>query len=171
MIVYDFSQQASSFVRSTAVCSTTFRRDLLFPAPQPLSHHLRRHRSPSRHPARGCVSFFFCVLRDEHLAIHRPVQFASPAAAGIVCDTAATLLAATSQPNVYWLEEMVRPVAQRFGEWASASRTFSAITDLLAGYCLLHTVDASLVLSVRNTFPQCLLISFECQPTSEMLSP
>ena len=26
----------------------------------------------------------------------------------------------------------MRPVAQRFGEWASASRTFSAITDLLA---------------------------------------
>ena len=24
------------------------------------------------------------------------------------------------------------PVAQRFGDWASASRTFSAITDLIA---------------------------------------
>ena len=26
----------------------------------------------------------------------------------------------------------MRPVAQRFGEWASASRTFSVITDLVA---------------------------------------
>ena len=26
----------------------------------------------------------------------------------------------------------MRPVAQRFGEWASASRTFSAISDFLA---------------------------------------
>ena len=26
----------------------------------------------------------------------------------------------------------MRPVAQRVGEWASASRTFSVITDLLA---------------------------------------
>ena len=28
----------------------------------------------------------------------------------------------------------MRPVAQRVGEWASASRTFSAITDLLASF-------------------------------------
>ena len=34
--------------------------------------------------------------------------------------------------NVYWLEEVVGSVAQRFGEWASASRTFSTITDLIA---------------------------------------
>ena len=27
---------------------------------------------------------------------------------------------------------MVGPVAQRFGEWAPASRTFSAITDIIA---------------------------------------
>ena len=32
----------------------------------------------------------------------------------------------------HWLEEVVGPAAQRFGEWASASRTFSAITDLIA---------------------------------------
>ena len=30
------------------------------------------------------------------------------------------------------MEEVASPVAQRFGEWASASRTFSAITDLIA---------------------------------------
>ena len=58
--------------------------------------------------------------------------FASPAAAGFVCYTDGILPAATSQPNVYWLEEVVGPVAQRFGEWASALRTFSAITDLIA---------------------------------------
>ena len=39
--------------------------------PQSLSHNLRRHRSPSRHPARGYVSSF-CVLRGEHLAIYYP---------------------------------------------------------------------------------------------------
>ena len=48
------------------------------PAPQSPSHNLRRHRSPSRRPARGCVSFFFCVLRDEHLSIDLSV-FAWPA--------------------------------------------------------------------------------------------
>ena len=30
------------------------------PAPQSLSHNLRRHRSPSRRRARGCVSYFEC---------------------------------------------------------------------------------------------------------------
>ena len=66
------------------------------PPPQSLSYNLRRHRSPSRHPARGCVSSF-CVLRDQHLAIHRPVHFASPAVAGIVRYTASIRLAATSK--------------------------------------------------------------------------
>ena len=70
---------------------------------------------------------------NTDLSIGLSVHFsASPSAAGFVCYTAAILLAATSQPIVYWLEEVVGPVAQRFGEWASASRTFSAITDLLA---------------------------------------
>ena len=34
------------------------------PPPQSLLHNLRRHRCPSRHPARGCVSPFFvsCVM-------------------------------------------------------------------------------------------------------------
>ena len=30
------------------------------PAPQTLSHNLRRHRSPSRRRARGCVPYFLC---------------------------------------------------------------------------------------------------------------
>ena len=46
--------------------------------------------------------------------------------------TAAIVLATTPQPNVYCLEEVMRLVAQRFGEWGSASRTSSTITDLLA---------------------------------------
>ena len=57
-LFYDFSRQVSSFVRSTAVCSATFRRDLLVQLLKSLSHNLRRHRAPSRRPARGCVSFF-----------------------------------------------------------------------------------------------------------------
>ena len=31
--------------------------------------------------------------------------------------------------NIYLLEKVVGPVAYRFGEWGSALRTFSAITD------------------------------------------
>ena len=37
------------------------------PAPHSLSHSRRRHRSASHRPARGCVYYLFCVLRDEHL--------------------------------------------------------------------------------------------------------
>ena len=59
-----------------------------------VSHLLRRHRLPTRHPVRGCV-LASCVQRDEQLAIHRPVYFATPAA-GIVCYTAAVLLAPAS---------------------------------------------------------------------------
>ena len=54
------------------------------PANQSLSHNLQRHRSPSRGPARGCVSL--CVLRDGHLSIDLSVDLlSSPAAAGFVC--------------------------------------------------------------------------------------
>ena len=57
------------------------------PGPQSMIHHIRRNRSPSCHPGRGCVSSFFvtCVM-SVILAIHRPVRFASHAA-GIVCCT------------------------------------------------------------------------------------
>ena len=75
------------------------------PPPQSLSHN-RRHHPPSRRPARGCVSYFLffvsCVMStfpSIALSVH---FFASTAAAGFVCYTAARLLAATSQPNVYW---------------------------------------------------------------------
>ena len=59
------------------------------PAPQSLSHNLRRHRSPSRRPARGRVPYFFvsCVM-SIYLSIDLSVYF-SPgllaAAAGWLC--------------------------------------------------------------------------------------
>ena len=98
---YDFSPQASIFVQSTAVCSATFRRDLLLQLfnPYHIPGNLRRHRSPSHRPARDCVFTLFCVLRDEHLSIDRPVCpfFAWPtAAAGFVCYAAVILLATAS---------------------------------------------------------------------------
>ena len=115
---YDFSQQASSFMRTTAVCTTTIRRDLLLQLLNP--YHTIEVACP-----------LFCVLRDEHLAIHRPVNFRLACCWHRLLYTA-DLLAATSEPYVYWLEEVVPPVVQRFVQWTSASCIFSAITDLLA---------------------------------------
>ena len=71
----------------TGFSSSTFRRDL-FLHPQSLSRNLRRHRSPSRRPPRGCVFYFFRVLRNEHhLSIDRPVRpfFAWPAISCCCC--------------------------------------------------------------------------------------
>ena len=118
-------------MRSTEVCSTTFRQDLLL-------HLLNLYNITSAVAALQAATQvdvacrLFCVMRDGYLAIHRPVHFVSPAAAGIVCYTACIRLAGESEPNVHWLEEVVNPVAQRFGEWASAPCTVSTITDLLA---------------------------------------
>ena len=61
------------------------------------SHNLRRHRSPSRHPARSCVFFVTCVMsiyRSICLCICLPhlVQHAG----GVVCYAPAIVLAATS---------------------------------------------------------------------------
>ena len=66
--VYDFSQQASSFVRSTAARSATFRRD-------PLRQLLNPDRITSAVIAAQLEVAYpiFCVLRDEHLSIDRPV--------------------------------------------------------------------------------------------------
>ena len=89
-----------------------------------------------------CGPYFWCVLRDEHqsISVDLSVHFlASTAAAGFDCYNAAILLSAASQPNVYWSEEVVGPVAQRGCEWATASRTFSAITDLIS--VVQHEVD------------------------------
>ena len=96
---YDFSKQVSSFVRSTAVCSANFRRDLLLQLLNP-------YRTISAVTALQAAAELevtcpiFCVLRDEHLSIDLCVHFFSPgllaAAVSFVCYTAATLLAATS---------------------------------------------------------------------------
>ena len=72
------------------------------PVPQSLSHNLRRHRSPSRRPARGCVSSFFvsCVMSiylSIDLCVHFSPGLLAAAAAGFACYTAAAeLLVATS---------------------------------------------------------------------------
>ena len=94
VIFYEFSQ-ASSFLRSTAVCSTTFGQDLLFHLLNPY-HIISAITALQAATQLEVACRLFCVLRDEHLAIHRPVRFASPAAAGIVCYTAAISSAATS---------------------------------------------------------------------------
>ena len=71
-LFYDFSQQASSFVRSTAVCSATFRRDLLRQLLNP--YHTIPAVTALQAAAQLVVACpIFGVLRDEHLSIDRPV--------------------------------------------------------------------------------------------------
>ena len=98
-IFYDFSQQASSFVRSTALCSATLRRDLLLQLLNP--YHIRKSPpsllSKPTLSSRLLVLFFVSCVMSIYLSIDLSVHFfASPAAAGFVCYTAAILLAATS---------------------------------------------------------------------------
>ena len=96
--LFNFSQQASSFVQSTAVCSATFRRDLLLQLPNPY-HIISAVTALQAAAPLGVGCPIFCVLRDEHLSIDRPLCpfFAWSAAAGFVCYyTAAIPLAATS---------------------------------------------------------------------------
>ena len=76
----DFSQQVSSFERSTVVCSATFRQDLLFQLLNP--YHTISGVTVFQVAAQLEVAYpIFCVLRDEHLSIDRPVcpLFAWPA--------------------------------------------------------------------------------------------
>ena len=96
--IYDFSQQASSFVQSTAVCFATFCGDLLLQLLNP--YHIISAVTALEAAAQLEGACPFCVLRDEHLSIDRPVNV-SPAlltagAGGFVCYTAAIPLAATS---------------------------------------------------------------------------
>ena len=99
----DFSQQAWSFVGSTAVCSATFPRDLLlqlfnaYPTtrspPSPLSKPAPRSRLR--------VLFLVSCVISIYLSINLSVQFSpgllAAAATGFVCYTAAAVrLAATS---------------------------------------------------------------------------
>ena len=69
---YDFSEQVSSFVRSTEVCSATFRRDLLLQLLNPnhtMSAVAALHAAAQLEVA--CPIFY--VLRDEHQSIDRSV--------------------------------------------------------------------------------------------------
>ena len=69
---YDFSQQASSFVRSTAVCSATFRRDLLLQLLNP--YHIISAVIALQAAAQLEVAcLVFCVLRDKHVPTDRLV--------------------------------------------------------------------------------------------------
>ena len=97
----DFSQQASSFVRSTAVCSATFRRDLLLQLLRP--YHIISAVTALQAAAQLKVACpIFCGLRDEHLylsidlSVHFSPGLLAAAAASFVCYTAAILLAAAS---------------------------------------------------------------------------
>ena len=100
---YDFSQQVSSFVRSTAVGSATFCRGLPLQLLNP--YHTISAVNALQAAAQvvvSCPSSY--VLRDEHLSTDRPVcplfspglLAAAAAAASFVCYYAASLLAATS---------------------------------------------------------------------------
>ena len=71
---YDFSKQVSSFVRSTAVCSANFRRDLLLQLLNPYrTISAVTSLQAAAQPEVACR--IFCVVRDEHhhLSIYRPI--------------------------------------------------------------------------------------------------
>ena len=99
---YGFFLQVSSFVRSTAVCSATFRRDPLLQLLNPyhtISTVTALHAAAQLEVA--CP--IFCVLCNEHISIvsidlyvHFSPGLLAARAAGFVCYTAALLLAATS---------------------------------------------------------------------------
>ena len=133
---FDFLLQASSFVRPTAVCSATFGRDLFLQLLNP--YHIISAVNALQAAAQLEVArLIVCVLRDEHLSIDRSVcPFFRLGCCWLrLLHTAAVCYASSRHIityNAYWLEEVVGPVAQRFGEWVSASRTFSATTDLIA---------------------------------------
>ena len=71
--LHDFSQQASSFVLSTAVCSATFRRDLLLQLLNP--YHIISAVTLSKPPpsSRFRVLFFVSCVMSIYLSIDLPV--------------------------------------------------------------------------------------------------
>ena len=88
-------------MRSTTVCSATFRRDLLLQLLNPY-HTISAVTALQATAQLEVACPIFCVPRDERLSIDRPVCpfFAWPAtiaspAAGVVGYTAAILLATT----------------------------------------------------------------------------
>ena len=68
----DFSQQASSFVRSTAVCSATFRRDLILQLLNP-DHIISAVTALQATAQLEVACLICCVLCNEHLSIDRSV--------------------------------------------------------------------------------------------------
>ena len=75
-LFYDFSQQASSFVRSTAVCSAAFRGDLLLQLLNP--YHIISTVTALQAAAQLEVACpIFGVLRDEliHPSVDLSVHF------------------------------------------------------------------------------------------------
>ena len=73
-IFYDFSHQDWSFVRSTAVCSATFRRDLLLLLLNPYCI-ICAVTALQAAAQLEVACLIFRVPRDEHLPIDRPVHF------------------------------------------------------------------------------------------------
>ena len=72
-LFYDFSQQVSSFVRSTEVSSATFRRDLLLHLLNP-NHTISAVTALQAAAQLEVACPIFYVLRDEHQSIDRPVS-------------------------------------------------------------------------------------------------
>ena len=66
-LFYDFSQ-VSNFVRSTAVRSASFRRDLLLQLLNPY-HVISAVTALQAAAELEVVCRFFCVMRDEHISI------------------------------------------------------------------------------------------------------
>ena len=64
----DSSQQAPSFVQSTAVCSTTFRRDLLLHLRNPY-HIISAVTALQAATQLEVACLLFCVLRAKPLSI------------------------------------------------------------------------------------------------------
>ena len=93
--VFEFLHEASTFVRSTAVCSTTFRRELLLQLLDP--YHIISTAIALQDATQVEVVYLpFRFLCEEHLAFYRPVHFDTPGAAVIFAYNAAIRLATTS---------------------------------------------------------------------------
>ena len=90
---YDFSQQASSFVRSTAGRSATFRRDLLLQLLNP--YHIISAVTVLQAAAQLEIAYLILwVLCDEHPSICLSNFSPRLLLAGFVCYSAAIRLAA-----------------------------------------------------------------------------
>ena len=80
-LFYDFSRQVSSFVRSTAVCSATFRRDLLVQllnAYQGISQSPPSPRSKPPPSSRLRVLFFVSCVMSIYLSNDLSERLLSP---------------------------------------------------------------------------------------------